>query len=258
MFNTSIFSQHPRKEHRQEKIDPPFGTEIFAMMAASTFGIAYGGPNRMFIEQEKPNTSTNTIEATPAPALLGIEGVKGWFLYDPKTEDFRPSSEDEEKEEEQVAAQTLVDLCEEALAPPMTHGGDVGLMRSSFSFVVRKESVGVSPCASPLNNGEHGTANLTSTKTGDGHWYQSRREMSVASLDVVNGGLSPLNDNCKTARMMPLPPLRETRLGSHRGSVMEAGVVLDTRVFGGIGVVQKGRHVGVSRSEGGVTPALRG
>lgn len=242
------------------------------MMAASTVGLAFGGPGRMLFEQPKAQIPSTKSVNTPPPVIA--EGrVKGWFLYDPDTEDFRQSSVDERKEEEQIAAQTLVDVCEQALddvesatACDYEREPASGLLRTSFSFVVSKESFEPSPSASPFSGGR-GKEGLIAPITiisdcYGGHSQQELGRVSSSNIDVnLESSVASASTSSSsstiiniiehdTPSLKVLPPLRETRLGSHRGSVMESGIVLDPRIFGGIGVVQDGRKVGVRRSEG--------
>lgn len=272
MFNTLVFLQS-RQEQNPELAVEPFGSEIFQMMAASTAGLAFGGPDRMLIKQPKSRIALKKTGDT-SPPVSEEAGVRAWLMYDPQTEDFRQLSVDERKEEEQIAAQTLVEACEEALDAASTtaiseeQGQEAGLLRSSFSFAVSKESCASSPSASPFS-GRRKIANPIPPVTimSDGYGGGSRSDGRKKSSTIVNGSgdfspttssssssSSTLNDcnydNHVTPSLKDFPSIRETRLGSHRGSVMEAGVVLDSRIFGGIGIVQDGRKVGVRRSEG--------
>lgn len=238
------------------------------MMAHSTFGLAYGGPNRIIEQQQNQSTDiANTeIAATSASAA---EEVQGWYHYDPNTEDFHQSSVDEEQEEEQIAAQALVNVCEQALDATtcgceqvQDDDDDTSLMRSSFSFGFRKEMVEDSPSASPRSE-VYGQSNLaiTSTAADDDCGDEQQKGLGSESL-VADSGSTGVSQACSSSSsnnnekilgissLILFPHLRESRLGSHRGSVMEAGIVLDTRVFGGIGIVQEGRKVGVRRSQG--------
>lgn len=236
------------------------------MMAHSTFGLAYGGPNRTIEQKQNQSTDTANTEIT-ATSISAAEEVQGWYHYDPSTEGFHQSSVDEEQEEEQIAAQTLVDVCEQALdattcgcEQAQEDDDDTSLMRSSFSFGFRKEVVEDSPSASPRSE-VYGTSNLaiTSTAADDGCGDAQQKGLGSESFVADNGftGISQAcspsstNNNEKNIGITSLtlfPQLRGSRLGSHRGSVMEAGIVLDTRSFGGIGIVQEGRKVGVQRS----------
>lgn len=282
MFNTSWFFQL-RKEHCPDTIDQPFGSEIFAMMAASTFGLAFGGPDRMFINHGQQQSTNLTDKAMPtAPAGGGLE-VKGWLFYDPIAETFRQSPADQEGDDEDIAARTLVDACESAMEDDSTttcgcdeedeeeyeeeHDehedcGDLNLLKSSFSFVVSTEPFTPSPSVSPFSDahGDSDTNTSTTTKTSSDDEYlpkiQAGQTSSVSDSDDASKSTLPpsntkINDR-QTSSLTFFPPLRGSRLGSHRGSVMEAGVVLDTRTFGGIGVVQNGRKVDVRKSVGGV------
>lgn len=209
------------------------------------------------VAEPRMTTATTNTEAKPQTDS-GYE-VKGWYLYDPATEDFRQSSVDEEEEDEQNAAQTLVDACEQALdtsAPATTCGHEEmkqsTLMRSSFSFVVSKESAAASsPSSSPLS-GSYEKLSPSGTRTKDRRLRDSQHPSSISNSGAGTSESTACSPNNKRGppSLAFSPPLRETRLSSHRGSVMEAGVVLDTRVFGGIGIVQEGRKVGVRRSAG--------
>lgn len=240
-------------------------------MAASTSALAFGGPDRLSFEPPKVRTVSTQTETT-APPADDRSGVRGWLHYDPQTENFRQSSVDERRKEEDNAAQNLVKVCEHALdaasAGPCGYQQqqESSLLRSSFSFVVRKASVTSSPSASPFSGG-HGKVDISPplSVTNECHGSGSQQETSKHPPVIINGSsdssqtssstlpsLNNIDISREAPRMMFLPPPHETRLGSHRGSVMEAGVILDDRVFGGIEIVQDGRKVGVRRSQGGL------
>ncbi|CZT24678.1 uncharacterized protein RCC_10405 [Ramularia collo-cygni] len=257
MSNTAMSFQS-RTEQQHELTDTPFRSEISTTMAASTFGLAFGSPKGMPIDQRK--ASTSTADCIPPSTHTTSGGIHGWFLYNPKTENFHQSAMDEEKEEEQVAAQTLVDVCEEALddASEMTCGCEEeeeeeeegpGLLRNSFSFVATTDLLEHSPAVSPFSDvygASDSPASSTISHTG------SDVEALKRSLSLVCGSTGtslspfPLNDR-GTSGLTFFPLLCESHLSSHRGSVMEAGVALDSRVFGGIGTVQKGRKANVRK-----------
>lgn len=224
----------------------------------------------MCTESATTNTQRKTIDSTAAAPIAQEGGVKGWLLYDPQTGGFRQSSIDQETE----AAQTLVDACEQAFdASPVTTCGceqeeeDSHLLRRSFAFVVNDEYDLSSPSVSPFSDahGESDTTTSTAT-TCDGLDDETQEQAASEQTPSAVNGNSPETpspsprDNTIYRGISSLtffPPLRETRLSSHRGSVMEAGVVLDTTIFGGIGIVQSGRKVDVKKSVS-VAAALRG